>query len=229
VPDLQRGGPPPIDLERLASELEFMLEAIMHGDFMEREVPIEVRRLMDIAFSGNGEPTSAAEFPQAMKTVIDTMRRFGLLPVVKLRLISNGSLLHRLAVQRGIRLLGEVDGEVWFKIDRGTETGFNTINRISIEPDRAAANLEICATLAPTWVQTCWFALDGKAPGIDEERAYVELLRPLAKKIKGVHLYGLARPSLQPEAHRLGRLSNEEMAAFAARISALGIEVVLNP
>ena len=124
---------------------------------------------------------------------------------------------------------GAVDGEIWFKIDRGTAAGFETINRIGVDPARALAALDRCATLAPTWVQTCWFALDGRTPGDAEESAYVELLRPVAEKIKGVHLYGLARPSLQPDAPRLGRLPEQEMAAFAARISALGVEVSLNP
>jgi hypothetical protein len=157
------------------------------------------------------------------------MHRFRLLPDVKLRLITNGSLLHRLAVQDGIRSIGAEDGEVWFKIDRGTAAGFETVNRIGVDPARALTALDVCSTLAPTWVQTCWFALDGLPPGDAEENAYVELLRPVAQKIKGVHLYGLARPSLQPDASRLGRLPEQEMAAFAARISALGIEVSLNP
>lgn len=229
VPDLTRGGPPPIDLGQMQAELEALLGDVVHGDFMQREVPEGARQLMDVAFSGNGEPTSAAEFPAAVAIVVATMHRFNLLPATRLRLITNGSLLHRQAVQDGIRSIGAVDGEIWFKIDRGTAAGFETINRIGVDPARALAALDRCATLAPTWVQTCWFALDGRAPGDAEESAYVELLRPVAEKIKGVHLYGLARPSLQPDAPRLGRLPEQEMAAFAARISALGVEVSLNP
>jgi wyosine [tRNA(Phe)-imidazoG37] synthetase (radical SAM superfamily) len=229
VPDLTRGGPPPIDLGQMQAELEALLGDVVHGDFMQREVPEGARQLMDVAFSGNGEPTSAAEFPAAVAIVVATMHRFNLLPATRLRLITNGSLLHRQAVQDGIRGIGAVDGEIWFKIDRGTAAGFETINRIGVDPARALAALDRCATLAPTWVQTCWFALDGRAPGDAEESAYVELLRPVAEKIKGVHLYGLARPSLQPDAPRLGRLPEQEMAAFAARISALGVEVSLNP
>lgn len=229
VPDLTRGGPPAIDLGQMQAELEALLGDIVRGDFMQREVPEEARQLMDVAFSGNGEPTSAAEFPAAVDIVVAAMHRFRLLPDVKLRLITNGSLLHRLAVQDGIRSIGAEDGEVWFKIDRGTAAGFETVNRIGVDPARALTALDVCSTLAPTWVQTCWFTLDGLPPGDAEENAYVELLRPVAQKIKGVHLYGLARPSLQPDASRLGRLPEQEMAAFAARISALGIEVSLNP
>lgn len=229
VPNLLRGGPPPIDLAVLASELDAMLTDIVHGDFMAREVPDGARRLMDIAFSGNGEPTSAAEFADAVALVIGAMQRHHLLPDVKLRLITNGSLIHREDVQRGLAGIADADGEVWFKIDRATAAGIAAVNKTSVSPAKAAETLARCAELAPTWVQTCWFALDGQAPDEAEKTAYLVLLQTLAQKIRGVHLYGLARPSLQPEAARIGRLPVAEMSAFADRIRALGIEVSLNP
>jgi hypothetical protein len=206
-----------------------MLTDIVHGDFMAREVPDGARRLMDIAFSGNGEPTSAAEFADAVALVIGAMQRHHLLPDVKLRLITNGSLIHREEVQLGLAGIADADGEVWFKIDRATAAGIAAVNKTSVSPAKAAETLARCAELAPTWVQTCWFALDGQAPGEAEETAYLALLQPLAQKIRGVHLYGLARPSLQPEAARIGRLPVAEMSAFADRIRSLGIEVSLNP
>jgi len=229
VPNLSRGGPPPIDLAVLASELDAMLTDIVHGDFMAREVPDGARRLMDIAFSGNGEPTSAAEFADAVALVIGAMQRHHLLPDVKLRLITNGSLIHREDVQRGLAGIADADGEVWFKIDRATAAGIAAVNKTSVSPAKAAETLARCAELAPTWVQTCWFALDGQAPDEAEKTAYLVLLQTLAQKIRGVHLYGLARPSMQPEAARIGRLPVAEMSAFADRIRALGIEVSLNP
>lgn len=241
VPDLQRGGPPPIDLVQLEQELETLLGDIVHGDFMLREVPGEARTLMDIAFSGNGEPTSAAEFPQAVDCAIRVMNRLALPSAVKLRLITNGSLLHRASVRQGIRLIGGAAegtsgsgteagrGEVWFKIDRATAAGIEAVNRIAFTPEKARGNLLRCADLAPTWIQTCWFAVDGRLPDEAEQQAYLELLDSVREKIKGVHLYGLARPSLQPDSARLGRLSADQLATFAARIAALGIEVSLNP
>ena len=229
VPELTRGGPPPIDLGLLAEELRALLGDITHGDFMAHEVPEGARSLMDVAFSGNGEPTSAAEFPEAISSVITIMQEMKLLPDTRLRLITNGSLLHRTGVQSGIRRLGEIDGEVWFKVDRATAAGIAAVNKIALAPEKMLANLGACCELAPTWLQTCWFALDGTAPDEAEQSAYVELVASVRTKIKGVHLYGLARPSLQPEAIRLGRLPPDQLAKLAARISALGVEVSLNP
>jgi len=69
IPNLTRGTPPPIELDVLENELRFFLHEIIHGDYMEKNVSIEDRHLKDIAFSGNGEPTSAEEFPQVILIV----------------------------------------------------------------------------------------------------------------------------------------------------------------
>jgi wyosine [tRNA(Phe)-imidazoG37] synthetase (radical SAM superfamily) len=68
VPDLTRGGPPPIDLALLERELDGIPRLVrvarrFHGARVRRSA----RRMVDIAFSGNGEPTSAAEFPEAVE------------------------------------------------------------------------------------------------------------------------------------------------------------------
>ncbi len=62
VPELTRGAPPPVDLGKLERELSGFLQDVLHGDFLAARVPVEARRLNDIAISGNGEPTSAREF-----------------------------------------------------------------------------------------------------------------------------------------------------------------------
>lgn len=230
VENLTRGGPPPIDLDRLETELAGFLEDVIDGDFMQRQVPPEVRHLMDVAFSGNGEPSSAAEFAEAVARVGEVLDRFGLLGKLPVRLITNGSLMHRPDVQLGIRRLAELDGEVWFKVDRAVASEVAEINGVPGIPEKTAKNLEISAGLARTWVQTCWFALDGVMPSAESRMAYCDFLRPLAKKLTGVHLYGLARPSLQPAAPRLSALSAVELTAFGEQIEKeTGIRVSVSP
>ena len=228
VEGLQRGGPPPIDLSRLESELSSFLSAAVDGDFLEKNAPPEARRLVDVAFSGNGEPTSAAEFPAAVDLVGNVLRARGLeLPV---RLITNGSLLHRTVVQNALQNLATLGGEVWFKLDRADSAAIPRINGIAGTPEKAQRNLQTCASLVPTWVQTCWFALDGAAPDAAARQAYCQLLQPLAAQLKGVHLYGLARPSMQPEAPRLSALPARELQVFADEIEkATGLRVLVSP
>ncbi|MFH1658533.1 MAG: radical SAM protein [Pseudomonadota bacterium] len=230
VENLTRGGPPPIDLECLERELAGFLDDALNGDFMLRQVPPEARRLMDVAFSGNGEPTSAAEFADAVGVVGRVLERFGQKGKLVVRLITNGSLMHRTEVQSGIRHLAKLGGEVWFKIDRATAEEVAEINGVPWQMAKTSKNLEICAELAPTWVQTCWFALDGLAPSLASRLAYCDLLRPLAGKLAGVHLYGLARPSMQAAASRLNPLSIEVLADFAEQIEKeTGIRVIVSP
>ena len=229
VPNLTRGGPPPINLQQLESELRSFLREATQGDFLVRHVPPEARRLMDVAFSGNGEPTSAAEFFDSVILVEKVLGDFSLLEQLKVRLITNGSLLHRASVCKGIARLGKMNGEVWFKVDRASEAGVARVNGVRLEPARVRKALLKCCELAPTWVQTCFFAIDGEEASQEECSAYLELVKSVRGKIKGVHLYGLARPSLQPGAEKMSNLSQEKLQRFAQRISSLGIEVVANP
>lgn len=228
VEGLTRGGPPPIDLVLLEHELTGFLEAAIDGDYLLRHVPPEARRLMDVAFSGNGEPTSASEFAAAVDCVGRVVGR--LAPGLPVRLITNGSLVHRPAVQAGLTHLAELGGEVWFKLDRALAGDIAQVNEIPGSPEKAARNLEICAGLVRTWVQTCWFAIDGQAPSTDSADAYCNLLRPVAGKLAGVHLYGLARPSMQPAAPRLTALPVAAMQQFARQIEKeTGLRVIVSP
>ena len=45
------------------------------------------------------------------------------------------------------------------------------------------------------------------------------------KKIKGIHLYSLARPSEQPSKDRLTRLTQSEIEDIAVKIQALNIPI----
>jgi len=229
VPDLTRGGPPPIDLALLERELNEFLHAAIAGDFMATRVPAGSRCLVDVAFSGNGEPTSAREFAEALGIAERVKAAHGLGREVPLRLITNGSLLDRKAVQSAIAHLGRAGGEVWFKLDAGTAAGLARINGTRAQPAVVARRLACCADLAPTWVQTCLFRIDGEAPAEQEIRAYLMLLVPLAPVLAGVHLYSLARPSQQKEAPRLGSMEAGALETIANRIRQLGLEVRVSP
>ena len=230
VPNLTRGSAPPIDLGLLGRELRGFLREALTDDFMHRRVPEDARRVVDIAISGNGEPTSAREFAQVIELVATVREEFSLGPQVRTRLITNGSLLGRRSVQQGIERLAACEGEVWFKVDAGTRAGFARINGVVLAPQQVATNLRRCARLCPTWVQTCIFAFDGKTPDGAEIEAYIDVLRTAGTDLlAGALLYGMARPSLQPEAPRLAPAPEAAMAELAARIRGLGLTVRVSP
>lgn len=242
VPELTRGSAPPIDLVQLETELRTLLEDLVHGDFMQRRVPEEARHIEDIAFSGNGEPTSAREFPEAVLIAQRLRDEFHL--TARLRLITNGSLIDRPTVQTGLAHLAAAQGEVWFKMDAGTHDGIQRINGIELAPEGIVRRLRRCASLCPTWVQTCCFSLDGHPPEETEIAAWLNLLKrsmdnmsspesgeanPHAPRLLGVHIYGLARPSLQAQASRLGRLPADWLEALAQRVRQLGLNAHVSP
>lgn len=238
VPNLTRGTPAPIALNVLVAELRSFLTYALHGDFMLQYVAEGDRHLQDVAFSGNGEPTSAKEFPEVLVLVEKVLREFKLLgdeivenqpQPIKVRLITNGSLMDKPSVLKSIRHLAKCNGEVWFKLDAGTKAGIARINDVNINPQTHLARLKQCAELCPTFIQTCMFGLDGKPPHEDDIVAYLELIAQVQQQVQGVHLYGLARPSYQAEAPRLSRLSPDWLEAVAQRIRQLGFTVYVSP
>jgi len=229
VPDLQRGVAPDIDLSVLRAELEQLLTEIISGDFMVRRVPEGCRKLCDVAISGNGEPTSCKQFDAVVQTIVDVMNAFQLR--VPLRLITNGSYVHKAHVQRGLALMAQHGGEAWVKVDSVTDAGIQRINGVALGASRLRQQLEAVVAVCPVWVQTCMFSWQGDVPSESELVAYIEFLKALMHdgvQIDGVLLYGLARPSLQDEAVYLATLDSEWMQVLAGRIERLGLEVKLS-
>jgi len=223
VPELVRGGPPAIDLPLLQSEFQQLLDDVLTGDFMERRVGADMRRLADVAFSGNGEPTSSEQFADAVALIVLELEQRGLAGRLPIRVITNGSLIHRPSVQAALAQLGQHGGEIWFKLDRASESGAQMVNQTAISLQQVERNLALAAKAAPVWIQTCWFGVDGKPPDSGEADAYVAFIARHRALIRGVHLYGIARPSMQPGAERLNRLPISELNALAARLNENGV------
>lgn len=228
VPDLVRGSAPPIDRQVLEAELSGFLKALTEGDYLAEHVPEGLRCVRDLAFSGNGEPTTATDFDQTVAQVVALRDAAGL--DVPVRLITNGSMMHRPAVRRGIETLGAAKGEVWFKVDAGTREAMARINGVDRDPTKVSEALGECARRCPTWVQTCLFAWDGQPPDEAAMAAYLSCLEAAGPEaLSGVLLYGVARPSMQPEAARITPLAPEVLEDYARVIEKKGLTVRVSP
>jgi len=204
---------------------------LLHGDFMKNRVPEGLQRINDIAISGNGEPTSSAEFPKVIM-LIDHIRNELALETLKTVLITNGSLLHRREVQQSLQHMAQLNGEVWFKLDRASKSGMQLVNGTPLSLEKVRENLVASISCCPTWLQTCWFALDDQPPSVQDEDDYLEFISSLlhdGHKPHGVLLYGLARPSMQPDASRLSAVSENKLQTFSKRIEKLGLKVKVTP
>jgi wyosine [tRNA(Phe)-imidazoG37] synthetase (radical SAM superfamily) len=231
VPDLTKGVAPDIDLKLLSDELTCMLDDIVHGDFMQRCVPEDARTLCDIAISGNGEPTSCKQFDMVIQCIVNVMRNFDLAGSIPLRLITNGSYVHKPHVQRGLHMMAENSGEVWIKVDAGDDDAIARINGVNASVALLLQQVKTVASICPSWLQTCMVAWDGREPSHHEVAAYLQFLAALKDDkvdIKGVLLYGLARVSMQPQAMHVSALSEQWMRQMQHKIAAFGLEVKLS-
>ena len=233
VPDLIRGNVPPIDSDKLSSELRYFLTDVTQGNFYEREsIPAEHRSIQDIAISGNGEPTLVRDFDHIVDLIGMVMDEFGLQGNVKLVLITNGSMINKSSVKAGLEKISSLGGEVWFKVDSVTPAGMGWINDAHGSAAATLKRLAISSERCPTWMQTCVFAYDNKPPVEMELSAYLDFLDAIRSQhipINGVLLYGLARTSMQPGAERLTRLPEPWLQQFAARIKRYHMEVKIFP
>jgi len=231
VPNLVRGTVPHIDIDLLNNELEDFINEVLYGSFMRERVPEDCRRICDVSISGNGEPTSCRVFDQVVDTVVRRVTAAGLTDDIKLVLITNGSYVHRPEVKRGLITMAAHNGEVWFKLDSATKEGIARINGVTLSPEQLKSKLQIASACCPTWIQTCMFAWDGQPPDEAEITAYLDFLTRLVRDavpVEGVLLYGVARPSMQPEAAHVSPLDDIWMEHMARRIEAAGLSVKLS-
>lgn len=229
VPGLVRGEAPPIDLVKLEAELTGFLADLASGRFMERHVPEGWRTVRDIAVSGNGEPTSSRQFALVV-SLLGRVRDATGLGGTPIRVITNGSLVGRAYVQEGLRRLGRLGGEVWFKVDAGLLEDMRRINGVALAPAAVVRNLARCAGLCPTWVQTCLFRWDGVSPDEEAMLAYLEVLTAVGvERLQGVLLYGVARQPMQPEGVHVSPLTREALEAYGELIRNKGLTVTVSP
>lgn len=188
-----------VGMEQLLRELEELLILASSGELFNiakfQETPAHLRRLNDIAFSGDGEPTTYVNFDEIIERCAALKQRLGLREV-KMVLITNASMFHRPHVQRGLAILDENQGEIWAKLDAGTEEYFRLIERTKIPFRQILDNITAAAKVRPLVIQSLFMRVAGEPPSAAELDAYCERLREITAaggKISLVQIYTVAR------------------------------------
>ena len=198
-----------VELPRLLEELEQLLGDAVSGALFRHhkfaDVPLERRRLNDIAFSGDGEPTSHRNFDSVVAACAEVKRRHAL-QHVKLVVITNASLFHRPHVQRGLEVLDRNEGEIWAKLDAGTEAYFRQVDRSPFALQRILDNITRAAQLRPLVIQSLFMRIDGQPPPPTELAAYCDRLCEIGAaggQLQLVQVYTVARRPAQPNVQPL--------------------------
>jgi len=223
VPNLVRGKPETIDLYELENELDYWLDQIVNKSFLSQYTKSKTE-FKDIAFSGNGEPTASKQFKDVISILIKKIDEYKLDRII-IRLITNGSYMAKPETQEALSLLSNLKREIWFKIDQTNKDGVKIINQVSLSISSVKKNLEASLKNNPTVIQTCLFKLNEELPSLQSLEDYIKFMEPYKDKIKGIHLYSLARKSEQTNEHKLTRLTVSELKVIADKIKVLNIPI----
>jgi wyosine [tRNA(Phe)-imidazoG37] synthetase (radical SAM superfamily) len=214
-----------VDLAVLRRELGAMLDLAMGGGLFAEgplaQTPEPLRRLNDVAFSGDGEPTAYPRFGEATRIATEEIARRGL--TCRIVIITNATLLQRAEVAQALDLLDGHHGEVWAKLDAGSEEYYRRVERSDVPLARVLGNLLACGKRRPLVIQSLFMRIDGEGPTAAEIDAYLGRLSDLlagGARIARVQVYTTARRTAETFVTPLGGLDLERIAE---RVRALGV------
>jgi wyosine [tRNA(Phe)-imidazoG37] synthetase (radical SAM superfamily) len=210
-----------VDVERLVDELDATLDLFTSGQLFRhpkfRETPADKRRLNDIAFSGDGEPTTFKNFDTIVSRCAELKQKHRL-SGVKMVLITNASMFHRPHIRRALEILDQNQGEIWAKLDAGTEQYYRLVNRAPFGFTQILQNITEAARVRPLVVQSLFMRIHDQPPSQQEQEAFCERLREILDaggQIKLVQIYTVAR---RPAESYVGPLGDDEVDALVRRV-----------
>jgi wyosine [tRNA(Phe)-imidazoG37] synthetase (radical SAM superfamily) len=210
-----------VELDRLLAELDESLTYVTSGEIFQSDkfaaTPAPLQRLNDIAFSGDGEPTTHRNFDEVIAACAEVKRKHGL-DGVKMVLITNASMFHREHVRRGLETLARHNGEIWAKLDAGTEAYYQRIERTTIPFQRILDNITWAARQWPIVIQSMFMRVDGEPPSEEEQLAFCDRLSEITAaggQIKLVQIYTVARA---PAESYVSPLADHEVNELVQRV-----------
>lgn len=231
--EVDRRNPPRetrLDVDAMAAELHKTLAYVMAGKLHERpwysHLSEELLTLRHVALSGDGEPTLAPDFAEAVESIVH-IRALGEFPFFKLVLITNGTGLDRPEVQQGLKHFTKSD-EIWAKLDGGTQTFFNRVDRSDVSLDKVLANILLVARQRPVVIQSLFTAINGEEPPVMEIEEYAYRLKELkaaGANIPLVQIYSATRPMFHADCGHLPLKTLSQIAQTVRHVSGLKAEV----
>ena len=210
-----------VELPQLLREVDYFLGIVTSGELYDtdkfRHTPPHLRRLNDIAFSGDGEPTTHRNFDEVIAAVAELKRKHNL-PQVKLVLITNASMFHRPHVERGLAILDQNNGEIWAKLEAGTAEYFKKIDRTTIHFEQILQNITAAARVRPLIIQSLFMRVAGEPPPAAEIEAFCDRLNEITAaggRLSLIQVYTVAR---KPTESYVTPLNDGDVDAIVARV-----------
>jgi wyosine [tRNA(Phe)-imidazoG37] synthetase (radical SAM superfamily) len=135
-------------------------------------------------------------------------------------LITNASMFHQPHVERGLAILDQNDGEVWAKLDAGTDAYYHLIERTKIPFQQILDNITAAARVRPIVIQSLFMRVSGEPPTNEELEAFCDRLNEITNaggQLKLVQIYTVAR---RPAESFVAPLSDAEVDAIVTLVQA---------
>jgi len=208
-----------IDIDRIDHEIEILIAEYEKNGLTHfsnfKEVNSEQRRIKDISLSGDGESTLVPEFPLVCKRLREIQQRHSEYNL-KLTLITNATQLEKPRVREGLRYLTEKNGEIWTKLDAGSEAWFQKINVTPYSLDKIQVGIEKTIVDFPICIQTLFCQVDSEIPSDKEIDLYIDRVKKIYEKnpknLKEIQLYGVIRHTARPRVFPLDKFFLESVA-----------------
>jgi wyosine [tRNA(Phe)-imidazoG37] synthetase (radical SAM superfamily) len=177
-------------VDEIIFELKEMLSMYRKTKLSEHFPNVEEkdRVLKDVALSGDGEPTLYLHFAELCKQLKE------LLEIPKLVLITNAAQLEK---------IGDFNGEIWGKLDAGTEEWLNFINRPQkkIDMELIENNLKFAVSKFPLRIQTMLCKVQSKSPSEAEIESYAGIVQRIyqanPENLLSIQLYSVVRQTAE--------------------------------
>ncbi|HEU5124326.1 MAG TPA: hypothetical protein VFW05_09710 [Verrucomicrobiae bacterium] len=219
-----------LDPEIMAQELRHTLAFVLSGRLRERiwyhGLPDELLQLRHVTLSGDGEPTFAPNFAEAVEAVVHVRAR-GEFPFFKIVLITNGTGLDQDPVRQGLKHFTQSD-EIWVKLDGGTQEYLNRVNGAEVPLEKILTNIRLLSRTRPVVVQSLFPSLQGEEPPAEEIKQYALRLKELAEsgaQISLVQIYSATRPTPNSGCGHLPLKTLSRIAESVRQITGLKTEV----
>ena len=220
-----------VDLQVLAAELDDMVAVAAKGDIWNdpqfADVPDAYRRINDIAFSGDGEPTTCPQFTEAVRLAAAARDRHKLTDM-KLILITDAAYLNRENVRNGLAVMDANNGEIWAKLDAGTQAYYELINRPNVPLDTVLDNILQASRVRPVVIQSLWMNVRQQPPPSTEIDAFAQRLAHInteGGRIKLVQIYTIARKTTEEWVTPLTTSQLNEIAERVRSVVDLPMEI----
>jgi wyosine [tRNA(Phe)-imidazoG37] synthetase (radical SAM superfamily) len=217
-----------LDLGVMSRELMHLVAMARSGQLSELEqfakAPSDVLELREVALSGDGEPSMVENFDEAVAEVLRVRQLLGHFKVV---LITNGTGLHRPAVERGLARF-ELTDEIWIKLDAGNSRFMKRINGTEVPIEAVHGNILNLGRLRPVVIQSLFCEFEGHSPGEEEIDAYINRLTRLkaeGAQISMVQIYSVARKPARPGCKHLPLAALSKIARRVRSEASLNAEV----